>query len=42
MRQILSKSRVFLPQFQLNKLGMKRVVYNFTAMPPNMAIQKAV
>lgn len=42
MRQILSKSGPFLLHLQSNKIGGKRLMYNFSAMPPNMAIQKAV
>lgn len=42
MRQILSKSEPFLLHLQRNRLGAKRLMYNFSAMPPNMEIQKAV
>ena len=42
MRQILSKSGPFLLHLQNNKLSEKRLIYSFSAMPPNMAIQKAV
>lgn len=42
MRQILNKSGPLLLHLQNNKLGGKKLMYNFSAMPPNMAIQKAV
>lgn len=42
MRQILSKSGQFHHYLQWNKLGVNKIMYTFTAMPPNLEIQKAV